>query len=106
MIPGGLLRQLVQAWRDAAAHYTRPFDRPALGPSGGRLGGKSGRPNPWVKCPTCYRRNPVLCDTAEEGAEPCGNGMRCGCCTGPHRAKKTPEDGGKFQTTVQKVKEG
>lgn len=88
MAGGVILRHLVQAWREGAEHYTRP-----LGSPGGQLGGRSGRPNPWPKCPSCYRRNPSLCDVAEEGAEPCGRGIRCGCCDGPHRAPKKSQEG-------------
>lgn len=48
--------------------------------------GKSGaKRNPWPRCPQCQQRVPSLCSSAEPGAEPCGNGVRCGCCDGPHR---------------------
>lgn len=49
------------------------------------------KPNPWPKCPACYHRVPALCCTAEEGAEPCGDGLACGCCGGPHLAPKKEE---------------
>jgi hypothetical protein len=69
----------------------------------GRGPGDRGR-NPWPQCPICFRRVPALCADAEEGAEPCFLGVACGCCTGPHLAKKDAqggEDGGKFKTSVQ-----
>lgn len=73
--------------------------------AGGRAaGGAGGRPNPWPQCPLCHRRVPSVCTDAEEGAEPCGNGVSCGCCYGPHRAEKGAQDGrddGKFTTSVQ-----
>lgn len=78
------LRELWAELQKAAKLYSRPVGT-QLGPAAQK---QPTRPNPWKKCPCCYRRNPVLCDTAEEGAQPCGFGLRCGCCTGPHRAPK------------------
>lgn len=65
---------------------------------------RSSRPNSYPQCPACFRRVPALCQDAEEGAEPCGNGLMC-CCSGPHVAPKNTkgEDGGKFQTSVERA---
>lgn len=55
--------------------------------SSGRAGGRARR-NPWPKCPACFHRVPALCDTAEPPEMPCGNGLTCGCCQGPHKPPK------------------
>jgi hypothetical protein len=66
-------------------------------------GGRTGGRNPWPQCTACFRRVPALCTDAEEGAEPCFLGVTCGCCTGPHRAPSSAQDGGKFTTSVEKA---
>lgn len=78
-----LLVRLFKDARSDAAHYSRPVDQPGRRTETGPV-----RRNPWVKCPQCYKPNPSLCDVADDGAEPCGLGVRCGCCTGPHVATK------------------
>lgn len=62
--------------------------REAFGAEFGRRSKTSARPNPWPRCPYCLTRVPALCADAEEGALPCGHGLACGCCTGPHLAPK------------------
>lgn len=88
------LQRVVAAWRSELAR---------LRPGKTAKGGKTARRNPWPKCPCCHHRVPALCTTAEEGAEPCGDGIACGCCTGPHKAPKPAADGGKFTTSVEKA---
>lgn len=78
------MTNLVELVREAAGHYARP--EPTVGR---RAEPGPRRRNPWRKCPRCYRRNPALCDIADDGAEPCGLGVRCGCCTGPHVNKES-----------------
>mgnify|MGYP001036914268 CR=1 FL=1 len=56
---------------------------------GGRPTAK--RRNPWPRCPACYHRVPALCTEAEPGARPCGFGIACLCCDGPHKTPKRPE---------------
>ena len=63
--------------------------------------------NPWQRCQACHHRVPVLCTSAPEDAEPCFFGIQCGCCYGPHRPPKPAgsgaQDGGKFQTSVNRA---
>ena len=82
----------------------------------GEVSGKSkpkapGRRNPWPQCPACYHHVPELCADGDEDEPACGLGVRCGCCSGPHIAQKkagdsqqddSQQDGGKFQTSVQR----
>lgn len=75
------MTNLVDLVRDAASHYARPREQIVR-----RDDPTAVKRNPWVKCPNCYRRNPYLCMDADDDAEPCGLGIRCGCCTGPHTA--------------------
>lgn len=80
------MSNLVELVQQVARHYARPDDGQ---PIERRANPGPRKRNPWRKCPRCYRRNPYLCDEAEEGAEPCGLGLRCGCCTGPHTKEKS-----------------
>jgi hypothetical protein len=48
------------------------------------------RPHPIPKCPGCFKRVQALCTDAPDGAEPCGFGLACGCCMGPHQPPKPP----------------
>lgn len=77
------LKEVVAAWRSELGKVLPKVAAPAKT--------RGSRPNPWPKCPSCFHRVPALCTTAPEGAEPCGFGIGCGCCTGPHRPPKRPE---------------
>jgi hypothetical protein len=74
------MTNLVDLVRESLAHYARDDE-----PLRRRADPAPRRRNPWVKCPQCWRRNPTLCEGADE---PCGLGIRCGCCTCPEESER------------------
>jgi len=66
--------------------------RDSVRPAGrGTSRGRGRRPNPWPKCPACFRRVPNLCLNVDDEGGLCEVGKACGCCPG-HRPRPRPAD--------------
>jgi hypothetical protein len=95
---GGFFHRLIDFFRRLREAIRHVRGRQA---AGGRSQGGRGRQQ--MQCPACHRFVRAICQDAEEGAEPCRLGLDCGCCPGEHRAAKGAQDGGKFQTSVERA---